>query len=99
MVANCIGGTPGYQLFDVVRTRDGADAGRQVQGVARRWAAAFPPGRIIPDRWVEPSGLGPDISGHVNTPPISFSWQTSGVTGSGDRPFDACLDQVVSVCQ
>ena len=86
---------PWYHLIDTTRTRDGADAQQQVREMKLNWSAVFQPGLQIPDSWVDPSGLGPNVTAEVDTPPVTFSIQSSGLSDNGSRTIDTFLDQVV----
>ena len=78
---------PWYHLLDAIRTRDGADAQHQVQEMKREWSVVFRPGLTIPDSWVDSSGLDSNVTAEVDAPPITFSIQVSGVSGSGNAPL------------
>ena len=84
------------QIYNLSRTRDGADSAMQISQMREAWGKVFAPGTNvgIAYDWLgseEPDG----VLYEVTNDPLRFSVQREGVSRTGERTIDTFLDQIV----
>ena len=84
-------------IFNLSRTRDGIDSTMQIPRMREAWSNVFAPGTEVGSIAYdcEGSNAPDDVFYEVTDDPLRFSVQREGVSRTGERANDTCLDQSV----